>query len=250
MSTVRLLIIEDDPPTALDMRRKLANCGWHIPDIVNDASDALTFLSIYKPHLVLMGINSSRREEKITIAKHINKAHNTPVIFFSSYADQDTIDSAKEANPAAFMVEPYSEAQIRVAVEMALYNFTHSMTSSSTYSKTMLGGITGHYLLDDRMFIKKNNRFERVNFLEIQWMQAESNYTKIVTDKTSYTLTLTLRHLFEKIYHPSFIRVHRSYVINMEHIEAFEGNMLLIKGQKIPISKSYREEALKLFLAV
>jgi DNA-binding LytR/AlgR family response regulator len=93
------------------------------------------------------------------------------------------------------------------------------------------------------LFLKVNSRMVRVNFDEVLYVEALSDYVNIVTPKHKYIVYTTLKALENRLsLFPSFIRVHRSYLLNTQHIESIEDNTANLRGGHfVPIGKSYQE---------
>jgi DNA-binding LytR/AlgR family response regulator len=85
----------------------------------------------------------------------------------------------------------------------------------------------------------------RLDLSEILWIEAKSNYIEISTKKNKYIISLTLKAFHEKITSPKFVRVHRSYIINIEQVESFEENRVFVAGKEIPVSVTYKSDFLK-----
>lgn len=104
---------------------------------------------------------------------------------------------------------------------------------------------------NDFMFIKGDakNRFIKVNYHDILYVEGMRNYLSIFTKKQEREERIivyqTLRELENQLPHPPFYRVHKSYIVSLEHIKMIEGNAIQIANQFIPISETYREEFFK-----
>jgi two-component system LytT family response regulator len=95
---------------------------------------------------------------------------------------------------------------------------------------------------DNSLFLKINNRLTRVNFDEVLYIEAMSMYSVLVTPKHKHILYATLKTLEEKLPFAHFMRVHRSYMVNTQCIEAVEDNQLQLPGgYTIPVAKAYQE---------
>jgi len=105
--------------------------------------------------------------------------------------------------------------------------------------------------IEDGIFLKVNNSFIRVKFQDILWIEALENYTSIVTINEKFLVHQSLKSVESKIPSSIFRRTHRSYIINIEHINSLEDNSILIKrgktNQCVPISKSYRDRLINDF---
>ena len=97
------------------------------------------------------------------------------------------------------------------------------------------------------LFVKVNSRMVRINFDEVLYVEALSDYVNIVTPKHKYIVYTTLKALETRLgSFPNFMRVHRSYLLNTQHIESIEDNTAnLSGGHFVPIGKSYQEAFFK-----
>ena len=101
--------------------------------------------------------------------------------------------------------------------------------------------------LKDSLFLKKNNHFEKVTVEAIHMLKAEGDFTAIHTNSASFIYSMVLDKM-EEILPPSvFIRVHKDYIVNSLAVSGFEGNLLHVDGNNVPVSKSYRDRVLELF---
>ncbi|WP_083320680.1 LytR/AlgR family response regulator transcription factor [Hymenobacter glacialis] len=93
------------------------------------------------------------------------------------------------------------------------------------------------------LFVKVNSRMVRIDFDEVLYVEALSDYVNIVTAKHKYIVYTTLKALENRLStFPNFIRVHRSYLLNTQHIESIEDNTANLRGGHfVPIGKSYQD---------
>ena len=93
------------------------------------------------------------------------------------------------------------------------------------------------------LFVKVNSRMVRINFDDVLYVEALSDYVNIVTPKHKYIVYTTLKGLETRLTpFPNFVRVHRSYLLNTQHIESIEDNTANLKdGHFVPIGKSYQD---------
>lgn len=95
------------------------------------------------------------------------------------------------------------------------------------------------------LFVKVGTRTIRIDFDEVLYIEALSTYSVIVTATQKHIVYLTLKVLSERLPFSHFLRVHRSYVVNMQRIEAVEDYMLKLGPYEVPVGKSYQEEFLR-----
>ena len=95
---------------------------------------------------------------------------------------------------------------------------------------------------NNSFFVKKDSRFVKVNFQDILWIEALDNYVIIKTSsKEQYILHSSMKDIEAKLPQLNFARVHRSYIIQLDKINALEENACIIDGNRIPIGKSYKD---------
>lgn len=97
----------------------------------------------------------------------------------------------------------------------------------------------------DRLFIKVQDRVVRLFLHEVLWVEAYDYYCKVVTPDKAYLVTQTLKKLGEVLIGPpEMMRVHRSYIVNLLHVEEVGDAFVVINEQSIPISKAVKAELL------
>lgn len=97
----------------------------------------------------------------------------------------------------------------------------------------------------NHIYIKSNNGYTRINFDEIVYVEAYSDYMNIHTTKERFTALSTMKAIEERLPKNKFIRVHRSYMVHLDKINRFEDNMIRLGEKVIPVSRSCKENLLK-----
>lgn len=106
-------------------------------------------------------------------------------------------------------------------------------------------------IVKDGLFVRKKEGFQKLLYSDILWIEASRSYSYIhFTNKPSAIVTFPLSKLEEKLPASDFIRIHRSYMININHIDGFIGNMLCIGKQKFPVSRRNRSKVFSMFLVL
>jgi DNA-binding LytR/AlgR family response regulator len=90
-------------------------------------------------------------------------------------------------------------------------------------------------------FVKCGNKFERIYFDDILYVQGLQNYVTIFTTKGKYITHLTMKVVEDNLDAKSFIRVHKSFIVGIAKIEGVENNELIIQSTRIPMSRNYRD---------
>lgn len=92
------------------------------------------------------------------------------------------------------------------------------------------------------LFVKVNNKLVRLDFDEVLYIEALSTYSVLVTATQKHIVYATLKALAERLPFAHFRRVHRSYIVNTQRIEAVEDHQLRLGPYEVPVGKSYQEE--------
>ena len=121
MSSVKILIVEDEGISALDLQQTLINLGYQAPDIVATGEEAVQKAEETCPDLVLMDIMLAGEMDSTMAAQEIRSRFGIPVIYLTAYADEGTLVRAKIAEPYAYLIKPFNERELHIAVDMALY---------------------------------------------------------------------------------------------------------------------------------
>ncbi|MEL6133186.1 MAG: response regulator transcription factor, partial [Bacteroidota bacterium] len=194
--------------------------------------------------LVLLDITIKGALDGISLAHEINRSYPCPIIFLTSHADKMTVARARDCRPAAYILKPFNDRELDISIELAVSNYEKGKFAESVLSQETASfdkEEESAYNLNDSLFLRKRDRFERVDYGEILWAEAQSNYTQIVAEGQTYTMAMTLQEIEKHLVAPFFIRTHRSYVVNIEKIDSLAGNSLYIGKQSIPVSKSKKE---------
>jgi len=94
----------------------------------------------------------------------------------------------------------------------------------------------------DHFFIKSNNQIEKVFYDELLYAEAMLNYVMLYTASKKMMVYVTIKSLEEQLPSDQFIKVHKSFIVNIAKVKSIEGNILDIRNEKITISQSLREK--------
>jgi DNA-binding LytR/AlgR family response regulator len=158
---------------------------------------------------------------------------NPPEVIITT-ARQDFAVDAFALRVTDYLVKPFEFARFTQAVERV---------SSRVGSAAPAAPAAVETPTRSDLFVKVNSRMVRINFDEVLYVEALSDYVNIVTEKHKYIVYTTLKALEIRLApYVNFVRVHRSYLINSQHIESIEDNTAnLHGGHFVPIGKSYQE---------
>ena len=120
MAGESVLIVEDDDIIARVEEWRLKNLGYNVCGRAITGAEAMEFVVNKKPDVVLMDINIKGEMDGIETAKMMKKGFNIPVIYVTSHSDGVTLERAKETKPDGFIVKPFDDKDLRVAIELVL----------------------------------------------------------------------------------------------------------------------------------
>ena len=218
----RILIVEDDPILGDEIEMIVSDAGFEVIGLVRSAEDALELLERIQPDLALLDIELEGDVDGVKLAEEINDRHAIPFVYLTSYTDKVTIDRVKKTTPAGFIEKPFTKRSIISNIEIAMYK---DSPSKLTY---------------DEIFVRDGNALVNVKFDDILFTQAYDNYTLVFTQEKKYTITHTLKIVESKLPSNKFVRVHRSYVINIEKIDKIVEGVVHITDKIIPIGRTYQ----------
>ncbi len=121
MDSQRILIVEDERIIALDLQRRLEKFGFNVVGIAAAADESVELAREYRPNLILMDIMLAGPVDGIEAATRIKQALSIPVVFLTAYADDTTIERAKDAEPFGYVLKPFKERELYTTIDMALY---------------------------------------------------------------------------------------------------------------------------------
>jgi CheY-like chemotaxis protein len=120
MAGASVLIVEDDDILARVEDWRLKNLGYLISGRAATGAEAMEVVMNKQPDVVLMDINIRGTMDGIETAQMIKKGYNIPVVYMSSHPDDATVERAKATRPEGFIVKPFHDTDLRVALELAL----------------------------------------------------------------------------------------------------------------------------------
>ncbi|AEI48505.1 LytR/AlgR family response regulator transcription factor [Runella slithyformis] len=259
MHTVKILIVEDEAVVGLDLEARLEEDGYEIVNVVNNGSKAIEIYKSIQVDLILCDIKLIGTMTGIEAVREMIAFREAPVIYLTAQADRSTIEAAMKTYPSAYITKPFSTESLKIAIDLAINNFAlHSQNQSfpkhrdetvkplhpnakSPDRETILQ-------INDYVFIKENYKFQKLFLGDILFFEADKNYTTIHTDSKKIALRLTLNTVLERLSAPKFIRVHRSYAVNIDKIDSFDEHDLYVGKFQIPIGRSHKEEFMRYFM--
>ena len=101
------------------------------------------------------------------------------------------------------------------------------------------------YILSDRIFVRHKEKMVKIMITDILYIEADRNFSRIFTGSKEYLLSITLKLIEQKLPESLFLRIHRSYLINISQVEEVLENHVLIAQKVIPLGAGLKEKLLQ-----
>ena len=238
---IKILIVEDNVIIADDMQSMLEEIGYEIIDNVIVYEQAVEVLKSNEVDLVLIDIILASDKTGIDLGKHIRDNYNIPFIFVTSNSDRATVENAKSVKPNGYLVKPFEQQDLYTSIEIALSNFDYSNRPSAGATTESAEKATTNSVLNDSIFVKKQHLYYRIPFGDIQFIKADNVYLEVNTIDKKFLVRSPLKDYLEKLPRNKFYRAHKSYIVNVDHIDAVNSKDIMINNTLIPISKDFKE---------
>lgn len=246
MEKLNIFIVEDESIVAKDIQNNLIKLGYNVLGIANNGKDAIEQIKDLNPDVVLMDIMIKGDLTGIEVAEQIRKFVNVPVIFLTAYADESTLSRAKVTEPYGYILKPFKEIDLHSTIEMAVYK--HQKDAALQKERDFLYSLVENKdsSQNDILFVKANSKLVKVYLKDIYYVEALKDYVIINTQYARYTVHSTMKDIEKKLGNIDFVRVHRSYIVRTDKIQAIENQTVVLENEKkaIPVGGSYRDELL------
>lgn len=95
---------------------------------------------------------------------------------------------------------------------------------------------------EDHIFVKSNLKKRKVFIDDIKWIEALGDYVKVVTDEANIVILSTMKSFEQKLPENKFLRIHKSYIVNLEKVEKYNSKNVEVVGRQIPLSRNKKKE--------
>jgi DNA-binding response OmpR family regulator len=154
MTKANILIVEDNPITAADLKSALKKLGFNITDSVSSYNEALGSISKNEPDIIMMDIELNKGKNGIELAYEIKKNKNIPILYLTSYSDDDTMEKAFATDPVGYLVKPFKREELKTTIMLALYKINKLEHENINQDHTYIG--YGYYfdLKETKLYYK------------------------------------------------------------------------------------------------
>lgn len=230
-------VVVDDEPFALDLIKDYIQRTpfLELAQYFSNPFKALDFLSKEKVDLIFLDINMP----ELSGIQLIKALQTPPMVIFTTAYPEFAAESY-EYNAVDYLVKPikyerFLKSVIKAAglIGSAKQNYQSEPTSAQEQP-------------NEPLFIKSGSQLVKVWPNDIMYIEAAGNYMCFYTRERKMMSLLTMKDVLEILPSEEFVRIHKSYIISLKHIDAIERHDVVVGGKQIPIGITYREQFLAL----
>jgi two-component system, LytTR family, response regulator len=237
-------VLADDEVLARQKLRQLLRDEPEI-DVVGEgmtAAETIDLVRVTKPQLLFLDIQMPGMDGFDLAAELCsNKACSPPHIIFTTAHDQYAL-RAFEIHAVDYLLKPFTRERLSSAVERARKEILLGNQQAGGNGATARN--RSHFT--NRIVFKSRGRIVFLPVSDIRWIGAEENYVRISTQNETHLLRETMARLEEKLNPEMFLRIHRSSIVNLQHVKEVrtetdgEYAVVLVNGEKLAMSRGYR----------
>jgi len=151
MVQAKILVVEDEVIVARTIANQLMQLGYTVVGTASSGTAAIDKANSTQPDLVLMDVMLKGEMDGVTAAIQICSQRDVPIVFLTAYADENTLERAKSTLPLGYIVKPFSAAELRVAVELALFKHQveQELRTNQAYLATLLHSMNDAVIATD-----------------------------------------------------------------------------------------------------
>lgn len=224
------IIVDDEPLARAEMRSLIAEISsMDVLGEFSNAPSALEFLKDNEVDLIFLDIEMPM----VTGLEFVEMLPKKSLIIFTTAYSQYALKSY-ELEAVDYLLKPVDPQRLEKAIDKAvLYT---ELLSKDTVKNTVESNTA------DFLFIKAERRFYKISFSDIKFIEGLKDYVVIHTKQQKLITAMNLKTIHQKISGETFIRVSKSYVVNMNYIDSFDNHNIYIEDSEIPLGEVYRSE--------
>lgn len=233
---IKILIVEDEMIIGANIALQLTSLGYDVLGIIPRAEEVLPKIRQTLPDILLLDIYLKGDLDGIELAHIIQKEFKIPIIYLTANADDAHFNRAKTTNPYAFISKPFKKLDLQHAIELTILRIQEEKKLEVIDLDT--------FVMSDSIFVRSHDKMIKININDILYIEAERNYCKIHCKEKEHLIVSTLKDLEEKLNVKNLLRIHRSFIINMHHIDEIATSHLVIAKKAIPVSPELKKQLL------
>jgi DNA-binding LytR/AlgR family response regulator len=224
---IKCIITDDEPMARKGLRGYIEKIDFFT--LIGECEDAIqlnTLLKAQSVDLIFLDIEMP----EMTGLELLSNLINPPKVIIVSAYEQYAL-KGYEFDVVDYLLKPVSFDRFLKSA-----NRIHDLLQAEQKEK------------NDYIFVKSDRQFKKILFNDILFVESMENYVVIQTVSSREVVYTTLKQLYESLPQAIFQQIHRSYIVNIDQVNAIEGNLLNVNSYKIPIGRNFRDGIYNLIL--
>lgn len=239
MTSLNVLIIEDDLIVASAIRQSLEDAGHRVSGVARESREAMNLLKNDPPDLAVIDITLGKSKDGgILIAQEMMTQYWMPFIYLTGHAEKAYIDKAIETFPAAYLLKPFRNEELLAQIELAYENFGKRTVPEKSVRPER-----------EIFYLPFKNGHDQVHGEQILYLQAQGHCTNVflTTDKIARVIGTNLGNVEKYFAASNYIRLSKSLFINLDQLRRIERTHIYLGNEsvKVAISEANRKDLLK-----
>lgn len=220
--TIRCISVDDEPFSLAKINGFIAKVPYlTLVSSFSSAIEALAYIKQNPVDLIFLDIQM----ENLTGIQLLEILDPKPAVILITAYDQYAL-KGYELNVSDYLLKPYSFERFLKATEKILNLVQPPQVGMDN---------------DAFIFLKTEYRLEKVNFEDILYVESKGDYIHVITQRVKILTLMPLKNIIVKLPEDKFIRVHKSFIVAVNKIDAIEHGRIHIKDAVIPVGDTYRE---------
>ncbi|MBC6365891.1 LytTR family DNA-binding domain-containing protein [Algoriphagus sp. AK58] len=233
--SLKVLIIEDELDLAENISEYLIQHGYEVLGIIPEAEEVLAFLENHQVDLFLVDIMLKGNVKGIEIASLIRKKNpKSGILFTTALSAKNVLDKISDTLYDGYLLKPFSLKSL----ESTLYLISKKLEKPEVAEKS---GQKRNLLP-----IRDKGKIILIDENDIQFIKAEGLYLRIFTENKTYLIRELLKTFLPKLSQEKFLRIHKSFVVNLNKVKDLNSKECTVQNQQIPIRRGFYKDFLSI----
>lgn len=243
--SLKMLVVEDNEDFTELIQTLLYQMNYRQVVSANSYHQAMSLLDTQVFDIFLIDIGLGAGRSGIAFAEEIRqRGIRAPILYLTADYTEAAYNAAKHTHPSSFLNKEISRLKLLQAIDLAVTANNNSHTTSA-------GSQTAAQIADNNLFFKVGDIFKSLKIGEVAFFYSDHKMSFAKVNQRSYPTNIQLKVLSDQLGVHGFFRVHKSYLVNLKHIESINPSeaIITIQGEEIPIGVTYKKsffEAIRL----
>lgn len=229
MNQLKVLIIEDERFIARQLEQYFISKSHQVVGIASSGEDAVELARAHMPDLLMVDIELDGKMNGIMACEKIIEFSNAPIIYLSQFKSEKWTNRIIETRPVLFLTKPFNEHELEMNLGLI----------SETKKQEELEPMRNY------VFLKDKNMHMKIAIKDILYLEAARSSCNIIMENRKITLSMSLKNIMAKLNHPIIARISRSNAVNLERVQGYIGNVLMVNQHELTISSDFKESVMR-----